>query len=352
MDMKLEQTGAERELKTIYDIAKATGFSPTTVSKVFNNYADVSAKTRQIILAAAQEMAYTPNSHARTLTTKRSWTLGILFIEPTGFGLKHPFFGGVIEGFKEAAVSKGYDLMFISKDIGGKANSYLQHCRMRAVEGVVVIQSDGSDPDLVQLLTSAIPCVLLDAEYDGAGTVSSDNEDGGLQAVRYLHGLGHRNIGHIAGGTDTFAGVPRRNGYEKALAECQLPLNRAYVVHASNDYSVDSGYKAMCQLLELAPEERPTAVFAAGDNLAIGAMQAIRDKGLSVPGDISVIGFDDIETARYLTPALTTVHQDMVQLGNQAADMLIAAIETQQPLAAVKVPVTLAIRESCSRLNY
>lgn len=338
-------------MKTIYDIAKATGFSPTTVSKVFNNYADVSAKTRQIILAAAQEMAYTPNSHARTLTTKRSWTLGILFIEPTGFGLKHPFFGGVIEGFKEAAVSKGYDLMFISKDIGGKANSYLQHCRMRAVEGVVVIQSDSSDPDLVQLLTSTIPCVLLDAQYAGAGTVSSDNEDGGLQAVRYLHSLGHRRIGHIAGGADTFAGVPRKNGYEQALAECQIPLNRNYVVHASNDYSVDSGYKAMSRLLELAPDKRPTAVFAAGDNLAIGAMRAIRDKGLTVPDDISIIGFDDIETARYLTPALTTVHQDMVQLGNQAAEMLMATIETQQPLATVKVPVTLSVRESCRRVK-
>jgi len=346
--MKLEETGAELELKTIYDIAKATGFSPTTVSKVFNNYRDVSAKTRQIILAAAQEMAYTPNSHARTLTTKRSWTLGILFIEPTGFGLKHPFFGGVIEGFKEAAVSKGYDLMFISKDIGGKRNSYLQHCRMRAVEGVVVIQSDGSDPNLVQLLGSAIPCVLLDAEFAKAGTVSSDNEDGGRQAVHYLQKLGHRKIAHIAGGADTFAGSPRKRGYERALAEGKLALNPDYVIHASNDYSVDSGYKAMTRLLEL--EDRPTAVFAAGDNLAIGAMQAIREKGLTVPDDISVVGFDDIETARYLTPALTTVHQDMVQLGHQAADMVIAAIETHKPLHTVQVPVKLAVRQSCKKL--
>ncbi|MCL6457678.1 MAG: LacI family transcriptional regulator [Gorillibacterium sp.] len=336
-------------MKTFYDIAKATGFSPTTVSKVFNNYADVSVKTRNKILEAAREMDYMPNAHARTLTTKRSWTIGILFVEPTGFGLKHPFFGGVIEGFKKAAVTKGYDLMFISKDIGGKPNSYLQHCKMRAVEGVVVIQSDGEDPDFAELLDSSIPCVLLDAESPKSGTVCSDNEEGSLQAVRYLYGLGHRKIAHIAGEIGTFAGKPRKAGYERAMAELGLSQKPDYVVHASSDYSVDSGYKAMSKLLQAT--DRPTAVVAAGDNLAIGAMVAIRERGLRVPYDISLIGFDDIETARYVTPALTTVHQDMFLLGERAANMLIASIETGEELQVVKEPVELMIRDSCRKLE-
>ncbi|MWC29148.1 LacI family DNA-binding transcriptional regulator [Paenibacillus sp. MMS18-CY102] len=332
---------------TIYDIAKQTGLSPTTISKVLNNYHDVSEKTKAKVLQAAKEMGYLPNSSARTLTTKRSWTLGILFVESTGMGIRHPFFNAVIESFKSEAESRGYDLMFISKDIGGKETSYLEHCRYRSVDGVIVILLDPRNPGMQELLDSDIPCVLLDCESTKAGTVYSDNLNGGYQAIQYLQGLGHRKIAHISGGSYYFAGQQRQLGYELALQRLKLNKRPDYIIEGG-DYTLESGYEAMLELLAL--EDPPTAVFAAGDNLAIGAMKALKEKGLRVPEDVSIIGFDDIELASYVTPALTTIRQDTKLLGTKAAEILIESIESVRSIVNIVLPVELVIRESCKEL--
>ncbi|WP_410771719.1 LacI family DNA-binding transcriptional regulator [Fontibacillus sp. BL9] len=332
---------------TIYDIAKLTGFSPTTVSKVFNDYADVSPKTRRKILEAAEQLGYLPNAHARSLTTKRSWTIGILFNEPSGAGILHPYFAGVIEGFKKVSTSRGYDLMFISKDIGGKKSSYLEHCKIRGVDGVVVILPDFTDPYFLELLESSIPCVLLDQESDTKSTVYSDNMAGSIMAVEHLHSLGHRSIAHIGGG-NTFAGKKRMQGYLHAMEKFGLRVNPEHIVQGSYDYTIESGRLAMEELLQAG--ERPTAVFAAGDNLAVGAMMAVKSHGLSVPDDVSIIGFDDIEMVKFLTPSLTTIRQDTYALGNKAADMLIYTIEGGDEVQGDMIPVQLIIRESCRSL--
>ncbi|NJJ42424.1 LacI family DNA-binding transcriptional regulator [Paenibacillus apii] len=330
---------------TIYDIAKRTGYSPTTVSKVFNNYNDVSAKTRGKILDAAKEMGYLPNSHARTLMTKRSWTIGILFNEPTGVGIRHPFFNGVIDSFKKTAEAEGYDLMFISGNIGGKSSSYLEHCRFRSVDGVIVIMADRKDPGLQELLESGIPCFLLDFESPQAGTICSDNINGSFLAVQYLYELGHRQIAHISGGTDTFAGQQRQLGYTMAMNRLKLGRREEYIPRGGGFFSLESGYEAMNRLLDL--EQPPTAVLAAGDNLALGAIKAIRSRGLQVPEHISVIGFDDIEAAGLVNPALTTIRQNVQEMGSRAAKMLIHSIETVCAPESVVIPVELVIRDSC-----
>lgn len=333
-------------LITIYDIARITGYSPTTVSKVFNGYTDVSQKTRRIILDTAAELGYVPNANARSLTTKRSWTIGVLFVEPSGSGIRHPYFGGVIEGFMKVATSKGFDLMFISKDIGGRKSGYLEHCKIRGVDGVVVILPDSTDPYFHELMTSSIPMVMLDYDTTVRGSVSSDNIQGSIMAVNYLHDLGHRKIAHISGGLSTFAGERRLKGYEMALNELGIPVNPDYIVEGSHiDYSAESGYDAMLKLLRL--KELPTAIFAAEDNLAVGAIQAIREQGLRVPEDFSIIGFDDIEMAKYLTPALTTIKQDTYLLGRSAADMLISCIETGDSTGSIMLPTELIVRDSC-----
>ncbi|RRJ65002.1 LacI family transcriptional regulator [Paenibacillus oralis] len=332
---------------TIYDIARKTGLSPTTVSKVFNGYSDVSEKTRRKILDTAEQLGYVPNAHARSLTTKRSWTIGMLFIEPSGAGILHPYFGGVIESFKQVATSRGYDLMFISKDIGGKKNGYLEHCKIRGIDGVVVILPDAADPYYQELLDSSLPCLLLDQETAQKSTICSDNAEGTRLAVEYLHSLGHRKIAHIGGGP-TFAGEQRLAGYLQAMERLGLPVHPGYVVQGSYDFTVESGKKAMEELLQA--EELPTAVFAAGDNLAVGAMIAIKAHGLSVPEHISIVGFDDIQMAKYLTPALTTVRQNTYLLGSRAADMLIYTIEGGAGIQSDCVPVGLVVRDSCRAL--
>lgn len=333
-------------MTTIYDIAKRTYYSPTTVSKAFNNYSDVREKTRQEIFRVAQEMGYLPNSHARTLTTKKSWTIGVLFVENTGFGIRHPFFSAVIESFKKVAVDKGYALMFISKDVGGKQSGYLENCRIRGVDGVVVFLSDYEDPYFRELLESDIPTVILDFETTQSHTVCSDNTDGAQLAIEYLVSLGHRKIAHISGGMNTFPGKTRELGYKNAMKQQGLEVPESYVVNGAF-YSRESGYQAMLELLKL--PDRPTAVFASGDMLALGAIMAVKDSGLSVPLDISVVGYDDIDLAEYVTPALTTIRQDTELLGSRAADILLASIEGKQlDKEAVLVPVEVIERESCA----
>lgn len=330
---------------TIYDIAKETGYSPTTVSKAFNNYKDVSRKTREKILSTAKEMGYLPNSHARTLMTKRSWTIGVLFKESSGAGIRHPFFNAVIDSFKLKAEAEGYDLMFISENIGGKSSSYLEHCMFRSVDGVVIINADRMDTGLQELLDSEIPCVLLDYSSSKEQTLCSDNTQGSLLAVQYLFDLGHRRIAHISGGPGTFAGEQRQKGFEEALKKLSIPQKENYIAVSNGYFSIESGFAAMNTLLDL--PEPPTAVLAAGDYLAIGAMQAVTSRGLSVPKDMSIIGFDDIEAAEWVHPKLSTVKQNVKLLGFRAAELLIESIETSSHPQTVVLPVELVIRESC-----
>ncbi|TYS67106.1 LacI family transcriptional regulator [Sutcliffiella horikoshii] len=332
-------------MTTIYDIAKKTGFSITTVSKVLNNYTDVSEKTKKKILEAVEEMGYYPNSHARSLMTKKSWTIGVVFMENLGVGIKHPFFNAVIESFKQRAEQFGYDMLFVSRNIINEKKSYLDHFRHRGVDGVVVVCSVSDDPEVKKLMESPLPTVIIDMHSSKSSVVYSDNSYGSVLAVDYLYSLGHRKIAHIYGHQETYAGTERLKGFIKAVKKHNLDIPKSYIVNGGF-FSLESGEQAMKELLSL--DDRPTAVYAAGDNMAIGAMKAIREFGLSVPDDISVIGYDDIEIAKHIAPPLTTVKQDMSQLGSTAADLLLDQINDKTKLnKAVTIPVELIIRETC-----
>jgi DNA-binding LacI/PurR family transcriptional regulator len=333
-------------LITLKDLAKKTGYSKTTISKVLNDYTDVSEKAREEILKAVEEMHYIPNSNARTLSKKKSWTIGILYLEALGLGIKHPFFNAVLESFKKESESKGYDLMFISKGLGGKNIGYLDHCKIRSIDGLIIFRS--IDKEIKDLIESDIPCVVLDFDTDKASTVYSDNSRGSYIAVDYLHSLGHQKIAHIHGDENTFAGKQRKMGYEVALEKHGIPKREEYIVNGGY-FSVESGYKAMQNLLQL--EERPTAVYVAGDYMAIGAIKAIREYGLKVPDDISVIGFDDIDVSQFVTPSLTTIKQNTVLLGKKASKMLIDQIEDRSGITNRVVPVELVVRESCKKVS-
>lgn len=336
-------------MTTIYDIAKKTGFSITTVSKVLNNYTDVSEKTKKKILEAVEEMGYYPNSHARSLMTKKSWTIGVVFMENLGVGIKHPFFNAVIESFKQRAEQFGYDMLFVSRNIINEKKSYLDHFRHRGVDGVVVVCSVSDDPEVKKLMESPLPTVIIDMHSSKSSVVYSDNSYGSVLAVDYLYSLGHRKIAHIYGHQETYAGTERLKGFIKAHKKYQLDIPKSYIVNGGF-FSLESGERAMKELLSL--DDPPTAVYAAGDNMAIGAMKAIRGKGLSVPDDISVIGYDDIEIAQHIAPPLTTVKQNMNQLGSTAADLLLDQINDKTKLnKAVTIPVELIIRESCKAIT-
>jgi DNA-binding LacI/PurR family transcriptional regulator len=333
---------------TIYDIAKKTGFSITTVSRALNNYPDVAAKTKKLILDAVEEMDYYPNSIARSLTTKKSWTLGVIFIEDLGVGIKHPFFSAVIQSFKQQVEDFGYDIIFLSQYVGSEKKSYLDHALHRGVDGIIVVCSNYDNPEVQNLMASNIPSVVIDLHSNKSSVVYSDSFSGSELAVNHLYSLGHRKIAHISGHTKTFAGTERLRGFVEAVNKLNLTIPSTFIVEGGF-FSYEDGYDAMKVLLEL--KDRPTAVFVAGDMMALGAISAVKEVGLNVPEDISIVGFDDIEIAKYTTPKLTTVRQDTDLIGENAAKVLLDQInDNNKVYSAVTVPVELINRESTKEI--
>lgn len=331
---------------TIYDLAKITGFSITTVSKALNNYKDVSEKTRAKILKAAAEMDYLPNAHAQSLSTKKSWAIGVMFSEANEVGMKHPFFNGIIESFRHATEEHGYDLIFASRNLRNRDMSYLEHFKHRAVDGIVVICSDRMDEQVQELMQSDIPIVVVDMDSANCSVVYSDNTAGARLAVEYLYELGHRAIAHIAGDSSIDAGAARIKGYELTMHTLELPIQPGYLVNAGF-FSVEEGKRAMEKLLQL--PSPPTAVFVAGDQMAIGAIEAVHEHGLRVPEDISIIGYDDIEMIKYITPKLTTIRQDTDEIGEAAAELLLEQMTAKERRTERRIiPVRLIERASCA----
>ena len=331
---------------TIYDIAEHAGYSIATVSKALNNK-KVSEKAKVKILAAVEELHYTPNSSARTLATNKSWMIGVVFGENLGIGIAHPFFSQVIEGFKKHAELYNYDLLFVSRHMGLGQETY-KHLLHRGVDGIAVVQSHGEDE--LQKLDNIIPTVYIDRPTSESGTVYSDNQMGSHLAVNHLVENGHTKIAHISGDQRTFAGIERAKGFEKAMEALGLPLRDEYIVDGGY-YSQAGGREAMIRLLSL--KDRPTAVYVDGDLMAIAAMKVTKEWGLRVPEDISFVGFDDIDLAKHVDPALTTIRQDKELIGKQAAIILLDKMNAKEPNQIVDkkmVPVSLVKRESVHRL--
>lgn len=312
---------------TIRELARLSGVSVGTVSRALNDYPDVSPTTRARVVELARQLDYTPTAAARALVLERSYLIGV-FLE-TGEGhpdLQHPFFHGVLVGLKERIGQAGYDLLlFAREDSDGGRDSFLKRSRHQNVDGAVLMGVDPADPEVLALLRSEIPCVGVDVELAGAGAahVISDNVAGAALAVRHLAGLGHERIATVTGMLDTHPGRDRLRGYREELQRRGLPYREDYV--AAGDYYFDSGAAGLRELLAL--DEPPTAVFAASDLMAMGAIRAASEAGVRVPDDLSVVGFDDIPFAEHTNPPLTTLRQDKHGLGAAAGEALIRRIE-------------------------
>jgi LacI family transcriptional regulator len=341
--------GEGNGIATIRELAERIGVSVATVSRVLNDYPDVSPETRAKVLATIQEMDWTPDRAARQLVTGRSHTLGVIL--QTGPGhpeLQHPFFQEVLEGLKGVVGEAGFDLLLFGTPPGrtvGTAPGFLSRARQHRVEGVAIMGVDRNDPQMEALTASGIPCMAVDQDFGAGrtGFVCSDNVDGAALAVRHLHDLGHRRIALIAGPADTRPGVDRLHGYRRELRRLKLGYRAELVVEG--DFYAASGYAAMVSLLDV--PEPPTAVLAASDMMAAGALQALDERGIDVPGRISLVGFDDIPMASFLSPALTTVRQDGRRLGASAGEALLEMIaEPDRAAPRITVSVELVVRSS------
>ncbi|MGX7828420.1 LacI family DNA-binding transcriptional regulator [Actinokineospora sp. 24-640] len=340
-------------MTTIRDLAQLCGVSLATVSRVFNNPASVSEKTRELVERMAREVDYRPNESARALATKRSTMVGLVWdTDHRRAGWRHPFLQDLLIGLKSALSVRGYHLLMLAtserRAVGASLADpvgYVNMVRRHHLAGLVLIDSGGDGPAFSAFAQSGLPCVALDVPVvgDQATYVTSDNASGAGEAVRLLHRLGHDRIATITGPRGNLPAAERLAGYAKALTELGIPPRPEYIVEG--DFYRAGGESAMRGLMALPVP--PTAVFAAGDEMAVGAITAVTAAGLRVPEDMAVVGFDDIEIAGLMSPGLTTVAQDKAGFGSAAAAAILTMIDGGPPPPPVHLPTRLVVRRSC-----
>ena len=305
------------------EIAKQCNVSVATVSKALNGYSDIGEETKNYILRTASEMGYLPNSSARALKTKRTFNLGVLFVDEARSGLTHDYFNRVLESFKSTAEAKGYDITFTSGNVSGKRMTYLEHCHYRGVDGVVIACVNFYDPQVVELVNSEVPVVTIDHVFNNRMAILSDNVSGLKALVRQAWACGHRRIAFIHG-EKTAVTENRLSGFYQASEELGLKVPEEYVREGIYH---DADRCAAETMALLALPQRPTCIIFPDDFSALGGYNAISEAGLSIPEDISVMGYDGIYLSRVVKPQLVTYRQNTTALGRTAADKLIEFIE-------------------------
>ena len=308
---------------SLKDIAEACGVSTSTVSKALNDFSDISAARKEAIRKKAKEMGYLPNMAARALKTNVTHNIGVLFVDDFNSGLTHPFFAQVLEAFKLETEQRGYDLTFINHQVGEEKVSYYNHCRYRNVDGVVIACVDFEQEDVLELVESEIPVVTIDHVFDNCSSIRSDNTEGMEELTEYAIKNGHRRIAYIHGKNSSVT-RSRLAGFYKALESHGIEIPETYVREAPYQDGAACA-KVTAELLAL--PERPTCILYPDDYACLGGINAISEAGLSIPGDISVAGYDGIPLLQQMYPHLTTFGQDMVQMGKAAGEQLIDLIE-------------------------
>ncbi len=315
---------------TIRDVAAGAGVSVATVSRVFNQKGPIREETVRRVMDVAGALQYIPHAGARSLSTRSTRTIGVVLPDLHG-----EFFSEVIRGIDLAARESGYHLLLS----GSHADRDEMRAVVQAVRGMVdglIVMSPDLDPSaLLGELPAGIPAVLLNAKVDGRPSITIDNAGGARDVVRHLASLGHTHIAFIGGPAKNADAEQRRRGF-RAGAKAQ----GIRAVELAGDFTEDSGYEAGKAIVAMKP--RPTAVFAANDSMAIGALSAFRDARVRVPGHIALVGFDDIPIARFLDPPLTTVKVPIAELGRRGLQILVGT--DGQP---ARLGTSLVVRRSC-----
>ncbi len=320
---------------SIKDVSIKCGVSVATVSKALNDHSDIAETTKEHVRKIAKEMGYFPNSSARALKTNRTYNIGVLFVDESQSGLTHEYFANVLDSFKVEAEKNGYDITFISKHTGHKNMSYYEHSKYRGVDGVVIACIDFSDPSVLELIHGELPVVTIDHVFDNRTAIMSDNVKGMKDLITYLYKMGHRKIAYIHG-ADSSVTQNRVGSFYKTLGELGIEVLDEYV-KSGFYHDPDTTAKLTRELLEL--KDRPTCIIFPDDFSCIGGINAIKEKGLRIPEDISVAGYDGIVLSQVLNPKLTTLKQNTKALGSSAAEKLITLIENPKASIIERVVV-------------
>jgi DNA-binding LacI/PurR family transcriptional regulator len=327
---------------TLEKVAERAGVSRATVSRVVNNSPTVAPELREVVERAIQELGYVPNLAARSLVTQRTDSIALVLPEPAARVFSDdPFFPGIVSGVSQELEARGKELVLMLAGSSTGHERVESYATAKHVDGVIIASMHGADPLPTVLARSGVPVVLngrpMPPRRPPLPYVDSDNEGGAAEAVRYLLAQGRRRIATIAGPPDMVAGVDRLGGYRSALRDSDRRSIIAY-----GDFTRESGVHAMRQLLDDDPAL--DAVFVASDMMAMGALRALHQAGRRVPDDVAVVGFDDNDTAPYAEPPLTTVRQEIVELGRATVRLVLAVAEG--PVEPIVLPTTLVVRES------
>lgn len=329
---------------TIRDISKKCGVSVSTVSKALNGYGDVGKETAELIRKTAREMNYVPNNAARQLKTNMSHNIGVLFVDETASGLTHEYFAAILNGMKDEAEKMGYDITFVGQNLGGRNISFLEHCRQRKFDGVVIASVDFQSEAVVELVRSDIPVVTIDYSFNDTSCIMSDNVKGGYALADYLAKMGHTKIAFIRG-EETSVTNKRMIGINRALAAHGITMPEEYQIQGRY-HDPETSRKATRQLMAL--PDPPTAIMYPDDYSYLGGMAELEKMGLSVPDDISAVGYDGISLSQHLRPRLTTWYQDADQAGRLSAKKLVEQIEQSATCMAEEIPVSGKLLEGTS----
>jgi LacI family transcriptional regulator len=331
---------------TIIDVAEEAGVSYATVSRVLNNDPHVKPETRERVAHSIMRLGYTVNQQARNLAVGRSHIVGLL-VPDLGTG----YIGEIIRGIDEALAVAQYDMMlYTTHRRKTKESAYVTSLTQGMTDGLLLVLPRDPQEYLISLRERHFPYVLID--HQGIGDVESaagaTNWQGGYDATQYLIELGHRRIGFITGTLDLGCSRDRLAGYQAALSAYHIPIDPPLI--QEGDFNQPTGYQVAQVLLDL--PEPPTAIFASNDAMAFGVMEAVRDRGLRIPEDISIIGFDNIPQAEHVSPQLTTIEQPLADMGREAARMLLALIQDPKCLYhRVELPTRLVVRASTRRIQ-
>jgi DNA-binding LacI/PurR family transcriptional regulator len=330
---------------TLKDVARESGVNISTVSRALNNGYGVNEQTRKQVMAVAARLNYRPNRIARGLVTGRSHSLGLIVSD-----IRNPFFAEVARGAEDAARTANCDLVLCNSDLDpDKQMQYVQSLSEKRIDGIMMNSvSMLSREQQAELAASGVPIVLLNrpASNHTFSTVCADNESGGALAAQYLLGLGHRKIAHLTGPRQHGNLSDRARGFVRTLQSAENPV-QPIVLHGK--FNFEGGAELARKLLDAHPDV--TAIFAANDVMAFGVVQAVLDRGLRIPEDLSLIGFDNIQFSVIVHPPLTTIHQPKYEMGSAAVDILLrlARDRGKQMPEHRRLGVELIERQSCKQ---
>ncbi|EKG0017125.1 substrate-binding domain-containing protein [Vibrio cholerae] len=334
-------------MATMKDIARLAGVSTSTVSHVINKSRFVSDEIAERVNNAAQQLNYVPSALARSLKMNRTKTIGMLVTTST-----NPFFGEVVKGVERSCYHQGYNLILCNTEgdnqrMKASINTLLQ----KRVDGLLLMCStlEGERLDVFDRYPD-IPIVVMDwgPILFASDKIQDNSLQGGYMAAKHLIECGHKEIGCITGPLIRHQAQMRYEGYKRALAEAGIAINPDWIVES--DFECEGGYQAFEKLYQRG--KLPSALFVSNDMMAMGVIQAASQRGLRVPDDLSLIGYDDVHIAKFMTPALTTIHQPKYRLGKAAVDTLLYRLENPDTTAqVVQLEPTLVVRNSVRKLG-